>query len=151
MATQSENIVDSLKELTEFVNDGVTGYERAAKETKNPQFESFYQDLVQQRRSFANELNALIGRFGGTAETDTTLKGKFFRQWMDIKAAFTGSDERAILDSNLYGEEWAQKAFNDALENPDLPTDVRQLLERQRQLSIEAYRRQEQMKAAMPS
>ncbi len=151
MATQSESIVDSLKELTEFVNDGIAGYERAVKETKNPQFETYYQDLVQQRRKFANELNALIGRFGGTAETDTTIKGKFFRQWMDIKAAFTDSDERAILDSNMYGEEWAQKAFNDALDNPNLPMDVRQLLERQRQLSTEAYRRQEQMKAAMPS
>jgi uncharacterized protein (TIGR02284 family) len=151
MATQSESIVDSLKELTEFVNDGIAGYERAVKETKNPQFETYYQDLVQQRRTFANELNALIGRFGGAAETDTTIKGKFFRQWMDIKAAFTDSDERAILDSNMYGEEWAQKAFNDALDNPNLPMDVRQLLERQRQLSTEAYRRQEQMKAAMTS
>jgi uncharacterized protein (TIGR02284 family) len=70
---------------------------------------------------------------------------------MDVKAALTGSDERAILDSNLYGEEWAQKAFNDALENPDLPTDIRQMVERQKQLSLEAYRRQEQMKLVMPA
>ena len=151
MATQSENIVDTLKELTEFVNDGIAGYQRAARETKNPQFESYYLDLVQQRQAFASELNAMIGRFGGTAETDTTLKGKFLRQWMDVKAALTGSDERAILDANLYGEEWAQKAFNEALENPDLPTDIGHMIERQKQISLEAYRRQEQMKLVMPA
>lgn len=151
MATQSDSVADSLRELAEFVNDGIAGYDRAVKESKNPQFASYYEDLVHQRRIFSGELNALIGRYGGEAQTDTTLKGKFFRQWMDVKAAFSGGDEKAILESNLYGEEWAQKAFNDALENPNLPMDVRQLLERQKQLSLEAYRRQEQMKMAMPS
>jgi hypothetical protein len=70
---------------------------------------------------------------------------------MDVKAALTGGDERSILESNLYGEEWAQKAFKDALENPSLPIEVRQLLESQRQYSIEAFRRQEQMKLVIPS
>ncbi len=151
MATQSEHTVDSLRELAEFVNDGIAGYERAARQSKNPQFANFYEDLVNQRRSFSQELNALIGRYGGEAQTDTTVEGKFFRQWMEVKAAFSGEDERAILESNLYGEEWAQKAFNDTLENPDLPIEVRQLLESQRQHSIEAFRRQEQMKLVMPA
>lgn len=149
MATTGENISDVLRELTEFVNDGKEGYERAAEESTNPDFVSYYSSLAQQRREFSNELNALIRQHGGDVETDTTLKGKLYRQWMDVRAAFTGRDERSIVDSNIYGEEWAQKAYDDALKTETLPDQIRQLISNQRQASQEAYNRLQQMKAAL--
>ncbi len=150
-APLNDRIASILSELTEFINDGIAGYDRAARESANPEFQNYYRDLADQRRKFADELNMQITRFGGIPERDTTIKGKFYRQWMDLKAAFAGSDERAILDSNIYGEEWAQKAFNDALDNYELPDDLRTLIERQRQLSLETYSRQQQMKVALPA
>lgn len=35
---------------------------------------------------------------GGIAE-GTLISGKFFRVWMDVKAALTGKDRKAILNS----------------------------------------------------
>ena len=146
MASYNENVVDVLRELTEFVNDGKEGYEKAAEETKNAEFSAYYRSLALQRANFAQELNRLITSYGGEPETDTTFKGKLYRQWMDVKAAFAGRDEDAILGSNIYGEEWAQKAYNDALEEGVLPQEARAVVDRQRQASQEAYAKLNQMK-----
>jgi uncharacterized protein (TIGR02284 family) len=146
MESYNEKVVDVLRELTEFVNDGKEGYERAADESKNSEYKAFYRNLALQRANFSQELNQLISQYGGETETDTTLKGKLYRQWMDVKAAFTGRDEEAIIGSNIYGEEWAQKAYNDALADSHLPSEIRLVIERQRQASQEAYAQLNQMK-----
>ena len=146
MTSYNEKVVDVLRELTEFVNDGKEGYERAADESKHSEYKAFYRNLALQRANFSQELNQLITQYGGEQETDTTLKGKLYRQWMDVKAAFSGQDEEAIIGSNIYGEEWAQKAYNDALADADLPSEIRPTIERQRQASQEAYAQLNQMK-----
>lgn len=146
MASTSENIVDTLQELTEFVNDRIEGYERAVKESKNPEFQAYYRKLASQSTDFSNELNTFIRSYGGEMERDTTLKGKFYRQWMDVKAAFTDRDEEAVLGNNIYGEEWAIKAYKDALDNGNLPPEIRMVVERQYQTSLETYNQLKQMK-----
>jgi uncharacterized protein (TIGR02284 family) len=147
MASTSENIVDTLQELTEFVNDRIEGYERAVKESTNPEFQAYYRKLASQSTDFSNELNTFIRSYGGDMERDTTLKGKFYRQWMDLKATFTGRDEEAIIGSNIYGEEWAIKAYRDALDNGNLPPEIRQVVERQYQASLETYNQLKNMKS----
>ncbi len=139
METTDQKIVGILQELTQFINDGHKGYEHAAKETTNAQLRQLYQTLVGQRAEFAQQLNEIIKNHGGTAETSTTTKGKIFRQWTDAKAALTNLDDNSILDSTLFGEEWAQKAYDNALQQPDLPQPIRQLVERQKQALEQTY------------
>jgi uncharacterized protein (TIGR02284 family) len=146
MANIHERISSILRELTEFVNDGIEGYEKAAIETRNPEHAAFYRDLADQRRVFARELNELISRHGGKIKIQTTIRGKIYRQWMEVQALLTNRDDKAILNASLYGEQWAQQAYNDALEQDDLPQNIRQLIERQRQALIEAYSTLEDMK-----
>ncbi len=146
MASTSENIVDTLQELTEFVNDRIEGYERALRESKNPEFQAYYRKLSSQSADFANELNSYIRSYGGDPEKSTTIKGKFYRQWMDVKAAITGTDENAIIGSNIYGEEWALKAYDDALNSGTLPPEIRQAVDKQKAASLQAYNELSRMK-----
>ena len=146
-SNENKKIVAVLRELNEFVHDGMEGYERAAQETKDDLRRDIYRKFSQQRLAFANELNMIIQRHGGSPERDTTVKGKLYRQWMDFKAALTGRDEDAILGSNIYGEEWAQKAYRDALDH-ELPYDVRGILLRQREASSEVLQRLHQMRGS---
>jgi len=53
---------------------------------------------------------------GGTPEEGTRVTGKFFRAWMDVKAALTGNDRHEILASCEYGEDKAQQTYEDVLE-----------------------------------
>lgn len=147
MQNRTEKTAEVLNELTQFVNDRIEGYRTAANETKDPTHKAYYNDLVNQSRQFSSELNSTLSRVGGDIQNDTTVKGKIYRGWMDVKATVTGKDEEAIINSNLYGEEWAQKAYNDALEHKaELPAEVVQMVEKQKQASLATCEHLRQMK-----
>jgi uncharacterized protein (TIGR02284 family) len=136
---------DTLQELLQFVNDRVEGYQRAADESKDPELRGYYSQLVSQSQQFANKLNGYLQQQGASPEQGTTLKGKLYRGWMDAKATFTGFDENAILGSNIYGEEWAMKAYREALQAPGLSGEIRQELVRQYGQSQDTYQRLKSM------
>ncbi|OGX87335.1 hypothetical protein BEN47_11010 [Hymenobacter lapidarius] len=142
----TSKLADTLNELALFVNDRIEGYKTAAHETKDPQNQAYYQQLVQQSEQFANEINGFARAAGGDAESSTTLKGKFYRGFMDAKAVVTGRDEKSILDSNIYGEEWAIKAYGEALADASLTGAARQAVERQHQASQQTLRKLQQLK-----
>lgn len=51
---------------------------------------------------------------------------------MDFKAAVTGKDRKAILNSCEYGEDVALQSYKDALDEEDLGTTYKSLIESQR-------------------
>lgn len=121
----------ALHELLHFVNDRIEGYKRAVAHTPNAQPRGYYQQLVSQSQQFSRELNDHLRRQGSGPEASTTLKGKLYRAWMDAKATVTGDDEAAILAANIFGEEWALKAYEDALSSGKLNGPVRNEVTRQ--------------------
>jgi len=150
MQNKKETTVNVLQELNQFVNDRIEGYKHAAELTKNPAHQSFYKDLLNQSKQFSNEINRTISQFGGESQQSTTVKGKIFRGWMDVKNTIAGQDEEAVIKSNLTGEEWAQKAYNDALDHrAELPENVVQMVEKQKQASLTTCERLRQMKESI--
>lgn len=129
----------TLDELLYFVNDRIEGYQRAVDESEDAQLRGYYKQLVSQSQQFATDLNTYLTREGGEREDATTLKGKLYRAWMDAKAAVTGRDEKTILGSNIYGEEWAIKAYKEALADQTLTGSLRQAVARQYALSQKTY------------
>ena len=101
---------------------------------------------MQQSEQFVQEINGFARSAGGTAEYSTTLKGKFYRGFMDAKALITARNESSILHSNIYGEEWVVKAYAEALASPDLTGPARQAVERQHQASQQTLHKLEQLK-----
>jgi len=140
-ARKADSQTATLQELLPFVNDRIEGYERAVAESTDSQLKGYYKQLVSQSQQFATDLNTFLTQAGGGREKATTLKGKVYRAWMDAKAAVTGRDEKSILGSNIYGEEWALKAYEDALASQALRGALRQAVERQYKLSQATYRR----------
>ena len=143
--SSSDDQATTLHELLPFVNDRIAGYERAVAESSDLELRTYYQELVRQSHQFANNLNAQLQQQGATPETGTTLKGKLYRTWMDTKAVITGGDEEAILHSNIYGEEWAIKAYQDALRSHNLSASVRQAIHHQYDTSKRTHTRLNQL------
>ncbi|GAB3243476.1 hypothetical protein GCM10027346_40240 [Hymenobacter seoulensis] len=137
--TSSDGQANTLQELLLFINDRIEGYQRAVAESTDAELRGYYKQLVSQSQQFSNELNAALREEGGSRQTGTTLKGKLYRRWMDAKAAVTGQDEKAILGSNIFGEEWALKAYQDALTKGQLSGDILEAVERQYALSQKTY------------
>lgn len=130
----------TLHELLLFVNDRIEGYQRAVDESQDPKLSGYYKQLVSQSQQFSNKLNQHLRRQDGSKEEGKTVKGRFYRAWMDAKAALTGADEKAILGSNIYGEEWALKAYEDALSQDTLTGALRLEVERQYAISQSTYK-----------
>ena len=137
----------TLHELLHFVNDRVEGYKKAVEESQDPQRRGYYQQLVSQSQRFASELNDQLRRLGGGQETSTTLKGKLYRRFMAAAALFTGHDEKAVLASNIHGEQWALKAYEEALDDHTLVGPARQLVERQHAQSQKTYQELQRLAA----
>jgi len=149
MATEhTTDGTDTIQELLLFVNDRVEGYKKAIEESNDHELQGFYKQLVSQSQQFSNELNTYLRKQGEEPETGTTLKGKFYRTWMDAKALLTNHDEDSILGSNLHGEEWALKAYQEALHDPDLPTAIKPAVERQFHHSEKTYKKLKKLKGS---
>ena len=138
-ATGSEAQADTLNELLYFVNDRIEGYRKATEESQDAALKSYYQQLTSQSQHFAHTLNENLRRLGSEPQTSTTLKGKVYRRFMAATANVTGHDEKAILATNVYGEEWAIKAYKEALSGQTLTGSLRQVVERQYALSRKTH------------
>ena len=129
--TTNENLIEVLNDLIEINNDRVTGYERAVEETKDRDLDlqAIFHSMANDSRKYAAELSSVVTQMGGQPTSDTTNRGKIYRVWMDVKATFTGHDRQSVLESCEFGEDAAQRAYNDALSSDaEIDSTTRQLI-----------------------
>lgn len=114
---KNEKTVDTLNTLVEINNDRIEGYQTAAEGTKEQDLKRMFGEFVQVSQKSRKELAREITSLGGTPTDETKNTGKLFRAWMDVKAAVTGNDREAILNSCEFGEENARETYEDVLKN----------------------------------
>lgn len=135
---KNEKTIELLNTLVTINNDRIEGYETAANETEEQDLKAFFSILKQTSLHCNKELSAEVKKLGGTATEGTRTTGKFFRVWMDVKAALTGKDRKAILNSCEYGEDVAKETYKDALENDavNLSAEQRAMIKAQHTLLV---------------
>ncbi len=134
--------VGTLNDLVKINNDRIAGYERALKETKDLDIDlkSTFRNMMAESERYREELSDKIAELGGNVADGTTVSGKIYRAWMDVKATFTGSDRKSILESCEFGEDAAQRAYEAALEETrNLGGGAHQLIKKQQASLKEAH------------
>jgi len=130
---QNEKLSEVLSDLVQINNDRIEGYLKASDRTDDPDLKALFQRMIDESRTYVSQLNQELGRMGAEVETGTTVSGKIYRAWMDVKATFTGNDRHAILASCEYGEDAAQRAYDEALRSDDpMPYSIRELIANQK-------------------
>lgn len=130
MAT-NENLIEVLNDLIEINNDRVTGYEKAADDTRelDVDLQAIFHSMANDSRKYAGELTEEVTKLGGEPATGSTNKGKIYRVWMDVKATFSGHDRQSVLESCEFGEDAAQKAYKEALaSDAEIDANTRQII-----------------------
>ena len=112
-----ENAIEVFNTLITINNDRIEGYETASKETEEQDLKSLFARFISTSQKCKQELVNEVNALGGEVAEGTMISGKFFRVWMDVKAALTGKDHKAILDSCAYGEDEAQDTYENVLKN----------------------------------
>ena len=154
MNTVNEKTAEVLNDLIQINNDRVTGYEKASKEAANTDVDlkALFMTMATESRGYVTELSKWLAGSGKEPTNSTTTKGKIYRTWMDVKATFTGKDRKAILASCEFGEDAAQKAYDEALAtDAELTTEVRQLIANQKQSLRKSHDKIKAMRDAQPA
>jgi uncharacterized protein (TIGR02284 family) len=114
---KNEKSIAVLNTLITINNDRIEGYETASKESKESDLKSLFSKFITTSHNCKEALVKEVNNLGGEVAEGTTIAGKFFRVWMDLKVALTGKDRKAILDSCEFGEDKAIETYHKALED----------------------------------
>lgn len=134
----TEKSIDILNSLIQINNDRIEGYETASKEADETDLKTLFSHFTETSLKCKAELVAEVKRLGGKPTEGTTTSGKFFRVWMDIKSAITGSDRKAIINSCEYGEDVAVQTYNEALSNSENLTSEQLMMIKEQHSTIKA-------------
>ncbi len=121
----------TLETLTTTLIDSVTGFEDAAANIEGTsRLQQLFRERASERRRVVEELRAEVRRLGGDPEDDGSFLGKTHQRFLDLKAAITGRDERAIINEVERGEDYLKEKFETALQSGNLSSETRQVVER---------------------
>jgi uncharacterized protein (TIGR02284 family) len=129
-------ITEILNDLIRINNDRIEGYEKALTETESLDIDlkGIFNKMANESRDNIRELREVVENHGGDAAEGTTVSGKIYRTWMDVKTTFSSNERTSVLELCEFGEDAAQKAYNDALaSDANMSTEVRQIITKQQQ------------------
>lgn len=106
-----------LKSLIAINNDRIKGYETALEVTQEQDLKTLFEQLISTSQKCKQELVTEVNSLGGEQSEESKLSGKFFRDWMDVKAALSSKDSKIMLYSCEYIEHQVQETYNNVLEN----------------------------------
>jgi uncharacterized protein (TIGR02284 family) len=142
---ETEKKIDAINSLIIINNDRSEGYKKAAEEAKDSELKSLFTKFSEQSRGFSSELRQFVPNSEEPDHDETKNTGKLFRLWMDIKAAVTSNDRKAILSSCEFGEDAAKSEYKSVLEKSgEIPAEALSVITKQ---NAEILKSHDQIKA----
>jgi uncharacterized protein (TIGR02284 family) len=129
--------IETLNDLIQINNDRIRGFEDAIKQTKEADGDdadliAVFSNKVVESQQLKSTLAQEVQVLGETAETGNSISGTLHRNWLQLKANFTGHSERSILEECEFGEDAIKKAYQSAIEEEHLPAYIRDILNDQK-------------------
>jgi uncharacterized protein (TIGR02284 family) len=112
--------IAALNDLIKINNDRIAGYQKAIESAEDISLKTVFEGYADQSKGYVNQLNDYIHVLGGSPADGTTLAGKFYHTWMDVKSAFVKKDNLSILSDCEYGEDVAKGSYRKALDDKEL-------------------------------
>jgi uncharacterized protein (TIGR02284 family) len=136
--TENDNV---LNDIIQINNDRIEGYEKAANHIKESEADLYniFNAMALQSRQFVTELRMQPNQSTDVSDDETTVRGKIYRAWMDVKDKFSSNDRKAALESCEFGEDAALRAYDAALEEQDVTPGLRNVLQTQRSAIKESH------------
>jgi uncharacterized protein (TIGR02284 family) len=126
----TDSTIATLNSLIRTTLDSMKGFKDAAQDAESSQFASMFTDFARERSEAASALQAEVTRLGGEPETESSFLAAAHRSFMDLKQAFTGKDDKAIIQEVERGEDYIKGKYEAALKDVDLEASARAVVER---------------------
>ena len=142
MKLSNEKNLSLLNDLIETCRDGEHGFSTAAKDAKDAELARVFGTYAAQRAGYV----ARVRELGGDPDKHGTVSGTLHRGWIDLKSALTKNEPHAVLAECERGEDAAVKNYRTALNEGELDTETRALIQRQAAGVKEAHDRIKQLR-----
>jgi uncharacterized protein (TIGR02284 family) len=129
MADRQDEI-STLNTLITTLIDSINGYEDAAANSEAGRFQQMFRERAGERQRVVQDLRSEVRRLGGEPEEGGSFMGKTHQRFLDLKAAITGRDEKAIINEVERGEDYLKEKFETALDSGNLSGESRAAVER---------------------
>ena len=123
-------VTDTLNELVETCKDGEYGFKTCAEHARSGELKEFFARRARECASAAQELQALVARFGGTPDTGGSITGALHRGWIAARGTVALNDDKAMLNECERSEDSAVARYRAALKK-DLPPEVEDVVRHQ--------------------
>ncbi|MCJ8166283.1 PA2169 family four-helix-bundle protein [Pontibacter sp. E15-1] len=120
----------TIHHLIERCKDGAKGYKTASEDVDDKDLKDLFKKYAVQRDSMITELQDQLARMGGLDDESSSIEGTMHRAWIDLKSALTSKDRKQVLAECERGEDYAVKAYKEALEE-ELPGELKSIVQQQ--------------------
>ncbi|HYJ82136.1 MAG TPA: PA2169 family four-helix-bundle protein [Allosphingosinicella sp.] len=141
--------VTVLNSLIETTIDSVDGYRHSAGEATNEQFAEIFRRRAQEREEIVGLLRRRVVELGGEPEEEGGLLAKAHRQFLSLRDAVTGRDDKAVVAEVDRGESYLNGKWEAALADTELSAATQRLLHQCYQSVRSGHDQWEQMNKAI--
>ena len=117
-----------LNSLIETTIDSVDGYRHSAAEATDPGFADIFRRRSEERQQVVERLRERVRALGGTPEEEGGLLAKAHRQFLSLRDAVTGRDDKAVIAEVDRGESYLNGKWEAALADEALSAETQRLL-----------------------
>lgn len=119
---ENKDTISSLNGLLQITNDRLEGFKNVDTKmiSSYPKLSDVYERMVTQAAEMRTDLTNLIKEIGGKLENSTSLAGDLHRSWIDLKNSLSMNRDEATLESVVFGETAAMKAYEKVLKEGNL-------------------------------
>ena len=147
--TEHNGQISTLNTLIATLTDSITGYEDAASNSEAGHFAEMFRQRANERQRCVEDLRGEVRRLGGDPEDDGSFMGKTHQRFLDLKAAITGRDDKAIINEVERGEDYLKEKFETALNSDELTGETRTVVQDAFQSVREGHDQMSQLKHGM--
>lgn len=123
-AENTEHNIELLNDLIETTIDSVDGYEKAASVADQSAVSTLFRQFADDRRQALMHLREQVRKLGGKPEEDGSILAGAHRSFLELRS-YLQSDKKAAIMEVERGEDHIKTQFEDALDDPDLTSEVR--------------------------
>ncbi|WP_420595178.1 PA2169 family four-helix-bundle protein [Deinococcus sp.] len=131
MTMTTDKVNDKLQYLLGTLRDGEKGFADAADHATDASLQQLFRSRSSQRGDMARNIEAHLLQNGEKPKESGSVGAALHRTWLNVRDAVTGKGDAAVVAETVRGEDAAIKNYKDVLNETDLPSDVRSMVESQ--------------------